>query len=50
MKISEYIERNCAMPYIRKDILKILVDQQQVGTTLSYLLFRLTDRIAKLNP
>lgn len=52
MIIPEYIERpiymDRAMPYVQKNIIKILVGQRRVGK--SYLLFQLMDRIAKLNP
>ena len=52
MKIPDYIERkryiNRVMPYVRKDIIKILVGQRRVGK--SYLLFQLMDRISKLDP
>ena len=52
MNIPEYIERpiylDRIMPYVQKDIIKILVGQRRVGK--SYLLFQLMDKIAKLDP
>jgi uncharacterized protein len=52
MKIPEYIERpiylDRMMPYVQKDIIKIIVGQRRVGK--SYLLFQLMDRIAALDP
>ncbi|MCB2147449.1 MAG: ATP-binding protein [Deltaproteobacteria bacterium] len=52
MKIPEYIERpiylDRIMPYVQKDIIKIIVGQRRVGK--SYLLFQLMDRIAELDP
>lgn len=52
MKIPEYIERpiylDRIMPYVRKDIMKILVGQRRVGK--SYLLFQLMERIAAQDP
>ncbi len=52
MKIPEYIERPLylqrIMPYVRKDIMKILVGQRRVGK--SYMLFQLMDRISALDP
>ena len=52
MKIPEYIERpiylDRIMPYVQKDIIKIIVGQRRVGK--SYLLFQLMDRIAALDP
>lgn len=52
MKTPEYIERpiylDRIMPYVQKDIIKIIVGQRRVGK--SYLLFQLMDRIAALDP
>ena len=52
MEIPEYIERplyiDKMMPYMQKDIMKIIVGQRRVGK--SYLLFQLMDRISALNP
>ena len=50
--MPEYIERpiylDRIMPYVQKDIIKIIVGQRRVGK--SYLLFQLMDRIAALDP
>jgi predicted AAA+ superfamily ATPase len=52
MKIPEYIERplylNRIMPYVQKDIMKIMVGQRRVGK--SYMLFQLMDRISAMDP
>ena len=52
MNIPKYIERpiymDRIMPYVRKDIMKILVGQRRVGK--SYLLFQLMDRLSALHP
>ncbi len=52
MIIPKYIERQIyidrVMPYVQKDIIKILVGQRRVGK--SYLLFQLMDKIAKIDP
>jgi predicted AAA+ superfamily ATPase len=52
MKTPDYIERPLylgrIMPYVRKDIIKILVGQRRVGK--SYMLFQLMDRISALYP
>ena len=52
MNIPKYIERpvymDRIMPYVRKDIMKILVGQRRVGK--SYLLFQLMDRLSVLHP
>ena len=52
MKTPTYIERPLylqrIMPYVKKDIMKILVGQRRVGK--SYLLFQLMDRISKIDP
>ena len=52
MKTPTYIERPLylqrIMPYVKKDIMKILVGQRRVGK--SYLLFQLMDRISAIDP
>lgn len=52
METPEYIERagylDRIMPYVGKDIIKILVGQRRVGK--SYLLFQIMDRISKRDP
>ena len=52
MKTPDYIERplylDRIMPYVQKDIIKIIVGQRRVGK--SYLLFQLMDRISALDP
>ena len=52
MKIPDYIIRptylDRIMPYIQKDIIKIIVGQRRVGK--SYLLFQLMDKISELDP
>ena len=52
MQIPEYIERplylNRIMPYVRKNIMKIIVGQRRVGK--SYMLFQLMDRLSALDP
>ena len=52
MKTPDYIERpiyiDRIMPYVQKNIIKILVGQRRVGK--SYLLFQLMDRIARVHP
>jgi len=52
MGFPEYIERplylDRIMPYVHKDIIKIIVGQRRVGK--SYMLFQLMDRISVLNP
>ncbi len=52
MATPEYIQRSLYLkriaPYMRKDIIKILVGQRRVGK--SYMLFQLMDRIADLDP
>jgi uncharacterized protein len=52
MGFPEYIERplylDRVMPYVHKDIIKIIVGQRRVGK--SYMLFQLMDRISVLNP
>ena len=52
MKTPTYIERPLylqrIMPYVKKDIMKILVGQRRVGK--SYLLFQLMDRISTIDP
>ncbi len=52
MNIPQYIERplylNKILPYVQKEIMKILVGQRRVGK--SYMLFQLMDRIAALDP
>jgi predicted AAA+ superfamily ATPase len=52
MKIPKYIERpfylDRILPYVQKDIIKIIVGQRRVGK--SYMLFQLMDRIAALEP
>lgn len=52
MEIPKFIERplyiESIMPYVQKDIIKILVGQRRVGK--SYMLFQLMDRISKLYP
>ena len=52
MQIPEYIERSLylerIMPFVRKDIIKILVGQRRIGK--SYMLFQLMDRIAEQYP
>ena len=50
--MPQYIERplylNRIMPYVQKEIMKVLVGQRRVGK--SYMLFQLRDRIAALDP
>lgn len=52
MKIPDYIPRplylDRIMPYVRKDIMKIIVGQRRVGK--SYMLYQLMDLISKLDP
>lgn len=52
MKIPEYIERPLylerIMPFVQKDIMKILIGQRRVGK--SYMLFQLMGRISALEP
>ncbi len=52
MKFPPYIERplylDRILPFVKKDIMKILVGQRRVGK--SYMLFQLMDRIADLDP
>ncbi len=52
MEIPDYIERkryiDRVMPYVQKDVIKILVGQRRVGK--SYLLFQLMDTIFKIDP
>ncbi|MFH1983152.1 MAG: ATP-binding protein [Pseudomonadota bacterium] len=52
MKFPEYIERplylDRIMPFVQKDLMKILVGQRRVGK--SYMLFQLMDRIAAIDP
>ena len=52
MNIPHYIERplylNRILPFVGKDIMKVLVGQRRVGK--SYMLFQLMDRIAEKNP
>lgn len=52
MNIPDYIARpiyiDRIMPYVQKDLIKILVGQRRVGK--SYLLFQLMDRIAEMYP
>ena len=52
MDIPDYIERplylDRIMPYVQKDIMKILVGQRRVGK--SYMLFQLMNRIAEMDP
>ncbi len=52
MKTPEYIERplylDRILPYVQKDIIKIIVGQRGVGK--SYMLFQLMDRISALDP
>lgn len=52
MKLPEYIERplylDRIMPYVQKDIMKIMVGQRRVGK--SYMLFQLMNRISAMDP
>lgn len=52
MEIPDYIERpfyiDRILPYVQKDIIKIIVGQRRVGK--SYMLFQLMDRISALDP
>lgn len=52
MKIPAYIERplylDRIMPYVQKNIMKIIVGQRRVGK--SYMLFQLMDRISAMDP
>lgn len=52
VQAPDYIERNLylqrIMPFVQKDIMKILVGQRRVGK--SYMLFQLMDRISALDP
>lgn len=52
MRIPDYIERplylDRVMPYVQKNIIKIIVGQRRVGK--SYLLFQLMDRISAIDP
>lgn len=52
MQVPEYIERPLylqrIMPFVQKDIMKILVGQRRVGK--SYMLFQLMNRISDLDP